>query len=103
MYFRLACVASVSFWFRNKERPRKEIFGFDRARNETRANILEPFFARSLTLVPRSLLIDRTETLATQANFRLHSYSLVLDHNVYRLRKSNCCLIIILCCFSSRN
>ena len=26
-----------------------------------------PFFARSLTLVPRSLLLNRTETLATQA------------------------------------
>ena len=29
--------------------------------------ILAPFFARSLTLVPRSLLPNRTETLATQA------------------------------------
>ena len=28
---------------------------------------LAPFFARSLTLVPRSLLLNRTETLATQA------------------------------------
>ena len=28
---------------------------------------LRPFFARSLTLVPRSLLLNRTETLATQA------------------------------------
>ena len=27
----------------------------------------EPFVARSLTLVPRSLLLNRTETLATQA------------------------------------
>jgi len=27
---------------------------------------LTPFFARSLTLVPRSLLLNRTETLATQ-------------------------------------
>ena len=27
----------------------------------------EPFFARSLTLVPRSSLLNRTETLATQA------------------------------------
>ena len=26
-----------------------------------------PFLARSLTLVPRSLLLNRTETLATQA------------------------------------
>ena len=30
-------------------------------------NLLAPFFARSLTLVPRSLLLNRTETLATQA------------------------------------
>ena len=29
--------------------------------------LLAPFFARSLTLVPRSLLLNRTETLATQA------------------------------------
>ena len=34
------------------------IFGF--------ALLLAPFFARSLTLVPRSLLLNRTETLATQ-------------------------------------
>ena len=31
------------------------------------ALLLVPFFARSLTLVPRSLLLNRTETLATQA------------------------------------
>ena len=29
--------------------------------------LLTPFFAQSLTLVPRSLLLNRTETLATQA------------------------------------
>ena len=33
----LACVASVSVWFRTKERPRNGILGFRRARNETRA------------------------------------------------------------------
>ena len=33
----IACVASVSVWFWGKEIPRKETFGFDRARNETRA------------------------------------------------------------------
>ena len=33
----VACVASVTVRFRSKERPRKGIFGFDRARNETRA------------------------------------------------------------------
>ena len=31
------------------------------------ALLLTPFFARSLTLVRRSLLLNRTETLATQA------------------------------------
>ena len=31
------------------------------------ALLLTPFFARCLTLVPRSLLLNRTETLATQA------------------------------------
>ena len=33
------------------------------------ALLLAPFFVRSLTLVPRSLLLNRTETLATQATF----------------------------------
>ena len=33
----IACVASVSVWFRSKEIPRKGTFGIDRARNETRA------------------------------------------------------------------
>ena len=35
------------------------------------ALLLAPFFAPSLTLVPRSLLLNRTETLATQANLLL--------------------------------
>ena len=38
--------------------------------NPLHALLLTPFFARSLTLVPRSLLLNRTETLATQAIFR---------------------------------
>ena len=63
----VACLASVSVWFRSKERPRNGILGFGRARNETRALLLTPFFARSLTFVPRSLPLNRTETLATQA------------------------------------
>ena len=55
---KVACVASVSAWFRSKERPRNGILGFGHARNETRAAlILTPFFAQSLTLVPRSLLL----------------------------------------------
>ena len=47
--------------------------GFGRARNEMRplsSLLLVQFFARSLTLVPRSLLLNRTETLATQATTR---------------------------------
>ena len=67
----VASVASVSVWFRSKKRPWKGIFGYDRARNETRTKKWKrgPFFARSLTLVPHSLLLNRTEkTLATQAN-----------------------------------
>ena len=32
----VACVASVSVWFRSKEKPRKRTFGFDRAREMNR-------------------------------------------------------------------
>ena len=39
------------------------------------ALLLAPFFARQLTLVPRSLLLDRTESLATQANVSLNIYT----------------------------
>ena len=88
---RLTCVASVSVWFRSKERPRNGAFDFGRARNGTRAKLwtkgeakgkdnlsspplpallLSTFYTRSLTLVPRSLLRNRTETLATQATQR---------------------------------
>ena len=75
----LACVASVSVWFRSKERPRNGILGSLAARQmkqEPRASflphplpalLLTPFFARCLTLVPLFLLLNRTETLATQA------------------------------------
>ena len=37
------------------------------------ALLLAPFFSRSLTLVPLSLLLNRTETLATQARDKLAS------------------------------
>ena len=35
----IACLASVSVWFRSKERPRNLILGFGCARNETRAKV----------------------------------------------------------------
>ena len=85
----LTCIPSVSVWFWSNERPRNGILGFGRARNETKSQkmkeggggerlpsfiphplpalLLAPFFARSWTLVPRSLLPSRTETLTTQA------------------------------------
>ena len=59
----VACVASVSVWFRSKKIPWKGIFGLIAWEIKR-----EPFFARSLTLVPRSLLLNRTETLAALAN-----------------------------------
>ena len=49
----LACVASVSVWFRSKEIPRKGAFGFDRARNETRAIFLAVFDSRSSFFSPK--------------------------------------------------
>ena len=61
--YALTYVESVSVWLRSDERPRNMILGFGHARNETSAKA--PFFARSLILVPRSLLLNRTETLAT--------------------------------------
>ena len=44
--------------------------------NPLPALLLKPFFARCLTLVPRSLLPNRTETLATQAKGLLAGVSL---------------------------
>ena len=85
---KLACVASVSVWFRSKEIPRKGLSVL--TARETRAKkerggggregrkpsflphplpalLLAPFFSGSLILVPRSFLLNRRETLATQA------------------------------------
>ena len=50
---------------------------------------LAPFFARSLTLVPRSLLLNRTETLATQAT---PQFSVLLRHTDEPQRRRNSCL-----------
>ena len=70
---------------------RNGIFGFGCARIETRALLLAPFFTLSLTLVPRSLLQDRTETLASQVtksgsftiyrNTHYHALSANLENN----------------------
>ena len=49
----VACVASVSVWFWSKEIPRKGTFGFDRARNETRAIFLAVFDSRSSFFSPK--------------------------------------------------
>ena len=38
-------------------------------------SLLAPFFTRSLTLVPRSLILNHTETLATQANFHKKGFT----------------------------
>ena len=73
----LACVASVSVWFRSKERLHEERdsrFWSREKWNKSQKNesggalLLTPFFAQSLTLVPRSLFLNRTETFATQAS-----------------------------------
>ena len=56
-----------------KREPKSERGGRGRRRKETflssplPALLLAPLFSRSLTLVPRSFLLNRTETLATQA------------------------------------
>ena len=88
----IACVASVSVWFRSKERPRNgfTVLAAREMKQEPKkwkwgdgegkegflpffpppslpALLLEPLFARPLTLVPRSLLLKRTETPTTQA------------------------------------
>ena len=48
---------------------------------------LAPLFSRSLTLVPRSFLLNRTETLATQAKIRLECAS-VNRSNVLLMSKA---------------
>ena len=80
---RLARVASVSVWFRSKESFRfwpREKWNESQKMKEGGGEggrkvsfpphllpdlFLAPFLARSLTLVPRSLLLNRTETLGT--------------------------------------
>ena len=62
----LECVASVSVWFRSKEKPRNGIFGFwprEKWTPPPLAVLLAPFFVLSLTLVPRSLLRNAQKCL----------------------------------------
>ena len=71
-HWNLACVASVSVWFRSKRG--LSVLTARKMKREPKNDplptlLLAPFFARSLTLVPHSLLLNRTETLATQANW----------------------------------
>ena len=49
--------------------------------------LLAPFFSRSLSPVPRSFLLNRTETLATQANFYLVSNRVNTVHRPYIFTK----------------
>ena len=60
----LACVAGVSVWFHSKERQKNGIISFGLALAFSFTSVI---FARSLNLVPRSLLRNHTKTLATQA------------------------------------
>ena len=46
-----------------------------------------PFFARSLTLVPRSLLLNRTETLATQTNFHVAILCTIAKTSKFKTRE----------------
>ena len=66
--FQSCSLRSKRFWLVSEQRKTEErAFRFGCSRIETGALLLAPFFALSLTLVPCSLLQDRTETLATQA------------------------------------
>ena len=62
-------------------RERKEIF---LSSPPLLALLLAPFFARSLTLVPRSLFLNRAEMLATQATAK----ETTLTHEKQEFRRS---------------
>ena len=83
---KLACVASVSIWFRSKER-------LVLAARE--ALLPVPFFARSLTLVPRSLFLNHTETLATQPSIKVNK-NFCLE---YSFRKNRTTFQMFRCCY----
>ena len=83
----IACVASVSVWFRSNERPRNGIFCFGRARNGTRSKNERGGRGRKETLVdkPRDfenparqragrLIGSASRTLLTCVNQKFVSY-----------------------------
>ena len=73
-------VGNHTFSLRSK---RFRLVSKQRKTEERDFGILAPFFAWSLTLVPRSLLLNRTETLATQASTPRNPESkTVLDYSV---------------------
>ena len=65
----------VSVWFRSKERPGKSEFSALAAREMKRAPKNETFTCAIFTLVPRSLLLNRAETLTAHATVEMSDYS----------------------------
>ena len=59
----LVCLASVSVWFRSKERPRNGIFSFNRAKNGTRAS---PIFCAVLDSPSSFFYLLRNYTTPTR-------------------------------------
>ena len=89
----IACVASVSVWFRSNERPRNGIFCFGRARNGTRTKNERGGRGRKETLAdkPRDfenparqrterLIGSASRTLLTCVDQRFVSYREVVTH-----------------------
>ena len=89
----IACVASVSVWFRSNERPRNGIFCFGRARNGTRTKYERGGRGRKETLAdkPRDfenparqrterLIGSASRTLLTCVDQRFVSYREVVTH-----------------------
>ena len=76
---RIAYVASVSVWFQSKRKTEERVSGSGSEKNVTRFKKLPsllpaPFFERSLTLVPRSFLRNRTERNARYAGRLRHEF-----------------------------
>ena len=65
----LACVASVSVWLQNKERPRNGIIGFGYARNETRVIFCAVFDSFSC---PQMLATQTIEKILFSYQFGLY-------------------------------